>query len=344
VATLRVAVIGTGFFSHHHLDGWTRLADAELVALCGHSDRERLKAAAAQSGIARTFLDPARMLDEVRPDLVDIVTTPKSHLNLVRLAAARGHAIVCQKPLAPSFEDALAVVEAAEAAGIPLVVHENWRFRPWFREVKRLLEAGVLGEPYAIAFRMRPGDGQGPRAYLDRQPYFQRMPRFLIHETGVHTIDVFRFLMGEVTGVFARLHRLNPAIAGEDAGYVVFEFEGGPSGLLDANRLCDFAADNPRLTMGEFLAEGADARIRLDGEARLWLKPHGGEEREHAYAWEPRGYGGDSVFALQQHVARHLLHGDAIENAGRAYLRNLEVEEAIYRANQEARWISLAAT
>ena len=67
---------------------------------------------------------------------------------------------------------------------------------------------------------MRPGDGQCPRAYLDRQPYFQEMPRFFVFETGVHMIDVFRFLLGEVTGVFARLRRLNPAIRGEDAGLI----------------------------------------------------------------------------------------------------------------------------
>ena len=44
------------------------------------------------------------------------------------------------------------------------------------------------------------------------------MPRFLIHETGIHLIDVFRYLLGEITGVFARLRRINPVIKGEDAG------------------------------------------------------------------------------------------------------------------------------
>ena len=51
-----------------------------------------------------------------------------------------------------------------------------------------------------VAFRLRPGDGQGPRAYLDRQPYFQTMPRLLVVETAIHWIDTFRFLMGEVDG------------------------------------------------------------------------------------------------------------------------------------------------
>jgi D-apiose dehydrogenase len=158
------------------------------------------------------------------------------------------------------------------------------------------------------------------------------MPRFLIHETGIHLIDVFRFLLGEVNGVFARLRRLNPAVAGEDAGYVLFDFASGATGLFDGNRLVGFPAANPRLTLGEMLLEGADAALRLDGFGRLFLKPHKGVEREHAYAWQDQGFGGDCVFALQQHVVRHLRDACPLENAGSAYLRNLEIEEAVYRS------------
>lgn len=187
---------------------------------------------------------------------------------------------------------------------------------------------------------MRPGDGQGPRAYLDRQPYFQDMPRFLIHETGIHLVDTFRSLMGEVTGVFARLRRLNPVIAGEDAGQVLFEFGGDATGLLDGNRLADFQADNARLTMGEMLAEGSAGRLRLDGYGRLWWKGFGeAKESEHGYDWQDRGYGGDAVYALQKHVVEHLLDGAPIENPGRGYLRNLEIEQTIYRSYEEMRWI-----
>ena len=158
------------------------------------------------------------------------------------------------------------------------------------------------------------------------------MPRFLIHETGIHLIDVFRFLLGEVSGVFARLRRLNPAIEGEDAGCVLFDFASGAFGLFDGNRLVDFPAANPRLTMGEMLLEGAAATLRLDGFGRLFLKPHQGIERAHAYAWQDQGFGGDCVFALQQHVVRHFRDGAPLENTGDAYLRNLEIEDAIYRS------------
>ena len=99
-----------------------------------------------------------------------------------------------------------------------MIVHENFRFSPWYREAKRLLDSGSLGTPHAISFRLRPGDGQGVDAYLSRQPYFQKMPRFLVFETAIHFIDTFRYLMGEVEAITARLRRINPVILGEDAG------------------------------------------------------------------------------------------------------------------------------
>lgn len=330
---LRVAGIGAGYFSRFHYDAWHRLEGAELAAIC---DRDRTRAEAMAEGVGGppVFDDASDMLRAVEADIVDIVTPPATHAELVGLVARHGLPMVCQKPLAPTYAEAERIVATAEAAGVPLLVHENFRWQPWHREAKRLIERGPLGEIYAMTFRLRPGDGQGPRAYLDRQPYFQEMPRFLIHETGIHFIDVFRFLVGEVERVSASLRRLNPAIAGEDAGHVMFEMAGGRTALFDGNRLVDHAAENPRLTMGEMWLEGSDAVLRLDGDGRLHLRPQGGAEREHAYEWENRGFGGDCVHALQAHVLAWLAGEAPAVNDGRAYLRNLAVEEAVYQANE----------
>jgi predicted dehydrogenase len=338
---LKVAVVGTGYFSRFHLDGWARLPEAQLVAVCS-LDPAGLVDAAARHLIPRQFADVGAMLDAVEPDLLDIVTPPAAHLAVFREAAERKVDAICQKPLGGDLATARAMVEMAKSAGITFLAHENFRFQPWYREARRLIEQGALGQIYGVSFRLRPGDGQGPRAYLDRQPYFQQMPRFLIHETAIHMIDTFRFLLGEVSDVFARLRRLNPQIQGEDAGLVLFDFASGAAGLFDGNRLVDFVADDPRLTMGEMLLEGAEATLRLDGFGRLWLKPHQQAEREHPYPWRNEGCGGDSVRALQRHVIAHFRHGAPLENAGEAYLRNLEIEEAIYRSAASGRWEALA--
>ena len=335
---LRVAGVGAGYFSQFHLAGWRALADrVELVGWCD-LDSSKLNGVAAPG-----FGSMAQMLDKAQPDLVDIVTPPETHLDLVREAAARRMAIVCQKPLAPTYAGAVELVEAAERAGTLLVVHENFRWQPWYREARRLIKEGTLGELHSVAFRLRPGDGQGPRAYLDRQPYFQRMQRFLVHETAIHWIDTFRFLMGEVRCVYASLRRINRAIAGEDAGYIVFEFAGGTTGLFDGNRLNDHVAINPRRTMGEMWLEGSAGVLRLDGEARLWWKQQHEPEVEHRYERGPEdSFGGGACQALQAHVVSHFLRRSAIENSGRDYLANLKVQEAVYRSNEEGRRIELA--
>lgn len=334
---LGVGLIGAGYFARFHADAWSRIEGVRFAAVAAH---EGAAALASEYGSA-AYEDARRLLDAERIDLLDIATPPDTHLDMVRLAAERGVDAICQKPLALTADEARAIVELAEAAGILLVVHENFRFQPWYREARRLIDRGVFGRLHAVTFRLRPGDGRGPDAYMARQPYFQRMERFLVHETAVHQIDTFRYLMGEVTAVQARLRRLNPAIAGEDAGIVTFDFESGAAGLFDGNRLVGFPATNPRLTMGEMWLEGEEARLRLDGEGGLHLARAGEAERPHAYEWRDRGFGGDCVFALQRHVVDHLRTGGPVENTGRAYLRDVEIVEAIYRSDREGRRILL---
>jgi predicted dehydrogenase len=340
---LRVAGVGAGYFSQFHLAGWKAIPEVEVVALCDR-DEAKAQAQAQRFGIAKVFTDAAQMLDAVAPDLLDIVTPPPTHAALVAEAARRRLPAICQKALAPTYAEAVALVETAERAGALLVAHENFRWTPWHREAKRLIDARYLGTLHTVAFRLRPGDGQGPRAYLDRQPYFQQMPQLLVYETAIHWIDTFRFLMGEVAAVYARLRRINPVIAGEDAGYIVFEFDGGATGLFDGNRLNDHVATNPRRTMGEMWLEGSAGVLRLDGEARLWWKPHHGPEAEHRYdAGATDTFAGGACEHLQRHVVRHLREDAPLENAAREYLTNLRVQEAVYRSHAEARRIALDA-
>ena len=336
---VRVAVIGAGYFARFHQEAWMRLPGAELVGIAD-LDGERAAKAATTHGV-RWFTDHDALFDETKPDLVDIVTPPASHLELVSAAAARGLPVICQKPLAPTLVEARAVVAAAEKAGTLLVAHENFRFQPWYREMRRLIAAGQLGDLHGISFRLRPGDGQGSTAYLARQPYFQSMERFLVHETAIHFIDTFRFLFGEISGVTARLRRINPHIAGEDAGLIMFEFTAGQTGLFDGNRLNEHVAENTRLTMGEMWVEGSAGVLRLDGGGGLWWMPHGGGEAIHYYDWSDIGFGGDSVYALQAHVLSHLRDGTRLENSAGEYLRNVEIEEAIYRSAKENRFMPL---
>jgi predicted dehydrogenase len=275
------------------------------------------------------------MLDAERPDFVDVITPPPTHVEICRFAGQLGIRVICQKPLAPTFDDARQIVADARRNGIRLMVHENFRFQPWHREIKRLLTDGAIGNRlHSLYFRSRPGDGWGKDAYLDRQPYFRTMPRLLVYETGVHFIDTFRYLGGEIDGTYAVLRQLNSVIAGEDTGLLLFEFRSGALGVWDANRYNECNDPDPRYTFGEFLIEGNGGSIRLYLDGRLTIQPLGKEECQHAYPHERRGFGGDCVYVTQRHFVDCMLDDRPFETDGDDYLRTLAVQEAVYRSAQ----------
>lgn len=335
--SLRVCCIGAGYFSRFHYESWARM---DHVILAGSCDTDLARAQA--TGLP-SYNDPAQMITEQRPDVLDIIVPPAAHAALIRMAFAAGvKTVICQKPFCTSLAEAIEITAEAMAAGATLVIHENFRFMPWYRAIKVALDDGLVGTVQQVTFRLRPGDGQGADAYLDRQPYFQSMPRLLIHETGVHWVDVFRFLLGDPVAVYADLRRMNPAIAGEDAGYVLFDFADGVRAMFDGNRLLDHAADNKRRTMGEGLVEGTRGTLTLYGDGSVTHRVFGSNE-EITYLPPDRfdGFGGDCVHHLQAHVIAGLRHGAPLENTAQEYLKVRMIEDAIYASAQTGSKIGL---
>lgn len=335
--SLRVACVGAGYFAQFHIGSWQRMPRAELVGICD------LDLARAEAAHAAAFTDIDTMLETVKPDIVDIILPPVGQVAAIRSAiAADVTAIICQKPFCTNPDEAAAMTALAEDAGITLIIHENFRFQPWYRFIKGALDQGWIGQVNQVTFRLRPGDGQGPDAYLDRQPYFQQMPQLLIHETGVHFIDVFRYLLGNPTDVYADLRKVNPVIAGEDAGYVVFDHPNDVRAVFDGNRCLDHRADNTRRTMGEGLFEGTDGTLQLYGDGSVIFRRFGMVAEEVILPPDTHvGFGGDCTHALQAHVVAGLLDGTPIENQARDYLGVVATESAIYRSAQMQRKLEI---
>ncbi len=334
---IRVACVGAGYFSRFHYESWSRMPGAVPVASC---NRDINKARA--TGLP-AYDDLSQMLDQEEPDLVDIILPPVAQADAIRTALRSGIKwLICQKPFCVSLAEAEEVVSEAETVGATIVVHENFRFQPWYRAIKAAISQGRIGTPLQATFRLRPGDGQGPRAYLDRQPYFQDMPRFLVHETAVHWIDTFRFLFRNPNAVYADLRRINPVIAGEDAGYILFDHPGGLKAVFDGNRCLDHSAENLRQTMGEALIEGTEGSLVLNGDGSVELRAFG-ELKRHLILPPSLhdGFGGDCVHALQSHVVSGLLRGTPLENTARDYLDVIRIEEKIYLSTAEGRKINL---
>ncbi len=340
-APLRLACIGTGYFAQFHIEAWTRIPEVQLVALCDQ-DQNKLQSAAKKFQIGRCYSSTTELYHENDLDLVDIITPPDTHFALSKEAAGQGVNIICQKPLAPTYQEAAQLVKTVSKK-VSLMVHENYRFQPWYQKAKSLIKEGVIGLPHALYIQTRLGDGWQQDAYVQRQPYFRTMSRLLIYETGVHFIDTFRFLLGEVDNVYANLKKLNKDIAGEDSGIMILNFKNGSRAIWDANRYNESLSDNPRYTFGEMLLEGDLGTIRLNADGNMTLQILGEAPQAVPYKHYDRGFGGDCVFFTQKHLVHCLINDQVCEVDGTGYLENLRIQEAIYESAKRNRVIHLSS-
>ena len=337
---LRGVGIGAGYFAPFQYEAWTRIPEVETVAIYNRTE-ERARPLMAQYGIARFYEDWKEMLDRERPDFVDIITPPETHEEMCAFAAARGIHIICQKPLAPGYDTSQRIVENSVSAGVRFMVHENFRWQPWYRAIKRIQTEGVIGEFTHLAFSMRMGDGWGPDAYLARQPFFRDYPRLLVYETGVHFIDTFRFLLGDVASIYAHLRRLNPVIAGEDAGQLMLTFASGATAIWDANRYNEVETESPRFTFGSLRIDATRGHLTLDTASTIRVKPLGETGRDLEYPRANVNFAGDCVYFLQRHFVECMRSGAEFESNGHDYLKTIEVVEAAYESARRGQVIRL---
>lgn len=332
-----IAVIGSGYFSQFHYAAWQRIEGINITGMYTLD-------AASGDALCQQFAIPERynslqQLIDSKPDLVDVIVPPDAQQALLHPLADHTIGCICQKPFCSDLQQAEQTVAYFGERNTPLVIHENFRHQPWYRAIKRYLDEKRLGEIYQITYRLRPGDGQGADAYLERQPYFREQTEFLVRETAVHFIDVFRYLCGEISGVFADLVKLNPVIRGEDAGMIMIRFASGARGLIDGNRLSDHASVNPRLTMGEMSIEGAKGELTLDGLGQVFFRLHGEQNGQPVpFEFNNNDFGGDCVYLTQKHIIDCLNSGKEPENTAKAYLLNRYWERQVYNSSAEGRW------
>ena len=216
-----IALLGAGYAARIQLACWREIPGATVIGVWNRS-AERARALAAEFGVP-SFDELDALLDHPAVDAVDIATAVETHRDYALQAAASGKHVLCQKPLAPSFAEAVAIVRDCEAAGVRLMVNENWRWRPWYRAARDLLDRGVIGRPFSLRLASRSAAAvatpeRPPESLFARQPFLRRMRPLIVLELGPHHFDIVRFLFGEPQDVYARTLKVTPAehVAGEE--------------------------------------------------------------------------------------------------------------------------------
>jgi predicted dehydrogenase len=333
---IRICLIGCGFYAQNHLLAWNDLKSegAELVGVCD-LDRKKAAAAAEKFG-ARAFADAAAMLDELKPDAVDITTQMAAHRALARLAAERGIAAIVQKPLAPSWSDCVAIVETAGRHGTFLAVHENFRFQTPMMRVRQVLASGAIGTANwaRIAFRT------GYDVYRT-QPYFLTEERLAILDVGIHVLDLARVFLGEVEHVFCETQRRNPRLRAKDTATMMLKHRSGAVSLVECTYESRKLPDPFPETLLEIEGErgaivveaGLTMRVTSDGAVR--------EEKIDAplLPWTSRPWhvSQESVVHTNRHMLEALKAGCEAETSGADNLRTYALVEAAYASAASGR-------
>jgi predicted dehydrogenase len=212
---LRFAVLGSRFWAQFQIAAWGEVEGAELVAIYNRT-RARAEATAQRFGIAAVYDDAEAMFATEQLDFVDIVTHPSTFAHFVPLAARYHLPVFCQKPMAPDLATAHEMVRVCREAGVPFFVHENWRWQPQIRVLKRTLAEADVGRP----FRARLVYSSNYPVFVN-EPHLRDLEQFMLTDMGTHILDVARYLFGEASCLYCQAGRVDATIKGEDVATVM---------------------------------------------------------------------------------------------------------------------------
>lgn len=330
---LRFVLLGAGFWARYQLAAWGEQAGVTCVGVCD-PDRERAKRLAASVGAA-VFTDPIEALDTARPDFADIVTPVGTHASLVRLCAERGIGAICQKPLAPTPGEVAAMLDDCRKAGVPLLVHENWRWQAPLRAAREILRSGRIGQPFRARLTF-----SCSFPVFDNQPFLRTLEKFILTDIGSHVLDTARFLFGEAERVYCETHRINPTIQGEDVATVMM-----PMRRADAARattvICEMSyasrTEHERFPQTYLFVEGEIGSLEIGPDYLVKVTDAEGTHTRRVppprYAWADPAY--DLVQASMVPCLVDLLsglRGGSAETTGEDNLQTVRLIAAAYES------------
>ena len=218
----RLAILGCGAVAKQHLDAAATLSHVKPVAFCD-TVIERADAMAAAAGV-RSYSDYTELLANEELDGAVVCSPPSVHKEMVLACLDRGVPVLCEKPLADSAKSAAEMVQASDDTNVLLMTAFVHRFTDLTRETRKVIDTGELGTILLAEFSMimhmdLSVDWHGSKTVAGGGVFA---------DSGVHLVDLVRYLFGEITSVTGSFSTFFPNIDVEDTGAMLIRTEDGP--------------------------------------------------------------------------------------------------------------------
>jgi predicted dehydrogenase len=264
MARIGIAFIGTGSIADYHLAGLGAVPDADVRVIVGR-DAAKTKAAAARYGIADASVDCSAVLARSDVEAVIIATPDDTHEAIAAEAAARGKAILLQKPMAADSAACRRIIATAAVAKVDLQVSFMHRYFEEFRMACQLVADGSIGEVTSVRLR---NATPGP----DWADWFFKKSRVaggVVLQLGVHGIDLLTQICGRVAHVSATTAILRSERRLADGRRVAVE---NPDSAWAVYSMADGTSASHEMSMIE--AKGCDRfRFEIYGtKGTIWLR------------------------------------------------------------------------
>lgn len=176
--------------------------------------------------------DPEVVLSDPEIQMIVLATPHNLHVQQIRASAEAGKHVFCEKPLALNLIDALQAVSYCEKANVLLGVGHDKRFWPSMQAVKSIVQSGVLGDLSHIEGIFTNENLKNFQTSWRDQA--ENVPGGSLTATGIHVLDAFTNLMGEVHSVEGIYRQMNQGA--QDTMALLYEFKTGATGLLSSPR------------------------------------------------------------------------------------------------------------
>ncbi|MBN1218951.1 MAG: Gfo/Idh/MocA family oxidoreductase [Anaerolineae bacterium] len=190
-----------------------------------------------------------------KPDFIINATPPRAHTEINELAFDYGLPVLCEKPIAESYTEAIQVVTRAINENIPFMVAENYRRIIFLRKTKKLLEAGMIGQVRTLHCEVY-------RNFYTDKPYFRHMEHPFLVDVAIHHLDLIRYLSGsEGRQIFAKSFKpWRSWHSGNMALYLLLEMQNGAIASLTGSLVTEGLQTS---WWGNWRIEGTQGAITL---------------------------------------------------------------------------------